>query len=102
MEEPQQTTPIAKSEPLPFNLTEVDLATLAQTDEEFSPHSWGELKDIVGGCCLDLTHRAFSTRPSGMLSDPSLTPPFLPHRSERPLRFQALPFSTPPVSFVVE
>lgn len=65
MDNPQQTSQVAKSEPLPFNLTEVDLATLAQTDEEFIPHSWEELKDIVGGCFLVLTHHAFSTRPSG-------------------------------------
>jgi hypothetical protein len=44
----------ANDEPLPFNLTDVDHATLAQTDEEFIPHSWEELKGIVGGCSLGL------------------------------------------------
>lgn len=102
MADPQHTIPIAKSEPLPFNLTKVDLETLAQTDEEFSPHSWEELKNIVGGCCSDLPPRAFSTRFSGSLSDPSLTPPSLPNRSERSLCFQTLPFSTPPIPLVVE
>lgn len=32
----------------PFNLTEVDRLLLSQTDEEFIPHSWNELKEIVG------------------------------------------------------
>ena len=32
----------------PFYLTEVDRAILAQTDDEFVPHSWEELKEIVG------------------------------------------------------
>lgn len=31
-----------------FNLTDVDRATLRQTDEEFIPHNWEELKRIVG------------------------------------------------------
>jgi hypothetical protein len=31
-----------------FNLTDVDRAVLAQTDEEFTYHGWEELKDIIG------------------------------------------------------
>lgn len=31
-----------------FNLTDVDRATLRQTDEQFVPHDWEELKTIVG------------------------------------------------------
>jgi hypothetical protein len=31
-----------------FNLTDVDRAVLAQTDEEFAYHGWEELKDIIG------------------------------------------------------
>ena len=38
---------LTNGEMLPFNLTDVDRATLAQTDEEFEPHSWEELKTIV-------------------------------------------------------
>lgn len=32
----------------PFHLTDVDRAILAQSDDEFVPHSWEELKEIVG------------------------------------------------------
>ena len=35
-------------EPPPFPLTAVDRATLAQTDDEFVPHTWEELKSIIG------------------------------------------------------
>lgn len=31
-----------------FNLTDIDRATLLQTDEEFVPHDWDELKTIIG------------------------------------------------------
>lgn len=31
-----------------FNLTDVDRQTLLQTDDEFIPHTWRELKEIVG------------------------------------------------------
>lgn len=51
--DPRQTAP-SDGEQLPFNLTEVDLATLAQTDEEFIPHSWEELKKIIGKPALGL------------------------------------------------
>ena len=44
----QQKLSNAEGDPLPFNLTDVDRATLAQSDEDFIPHSWEELKDIVG------------------------------------------------------
>lgn len=60
MEAPQQTISSVNGTALPFNLTEVDIATLAQTDEEFIPHSWEELKKIVGGRCLDPTNRVVS------------------------------------------
>ena len=32
----------------PFPLTEVDRNVLSQTDEEFKPHSWEELNQIIG------------------------------------------------------
>lgn len=38
----------AQEAPLPFNLTDLDRQILAQTDEEFHPHSWDELKQIIG------------------------------------------------------
>jgi hypothetical protein len=38
----------AQDAPLPFNLTDLDRQILAQTDEEFHPHSWDELKQIIG------------------------------------------------------
>ena len=34
--------------PLPFNLTDLDRKILSQTDEEYEPHSWEELKRIIG------------------------------------------------------
>jgi hypothetical protein len=37
----------------PFSLTEVDKATLRQTDEEFNLHTWTELKDIIGMLAFD-------------------------------------------------
>lgn len=46
----QQTVTDVNGDSLPFNLTEVDRETLAMTDEEFVPHSWEELKDIIRMC----------------------------------------------------
>ena len=40
-------------EAIPFELTETDLENLAGGDEKFTPHSWEDLKHIIG-----------STRPS--------------------------------------
>ena len=37
-----------KAETLPFNLTDVNRATLEQTVEEVIPHDWEELKVITG------------------------------------------------------
>lgn len=37
---------------VPFNLTELDREVLAQTDEEFRPNDWEDLKKIVGGFCF--------------------------------------------------
>lgn len=34
-----------------FNLTDLDREVLSQTDEEFVPHDWKNLKSIVGRCC---------------------------------------------------
>lgn len=34
----------------PFLLTATDLATLAQTDEEFRPHTWSDLKLMIADC----------------------------------------------------
>ena len=36
--------------PSPFPLTAVDRSVLAMTDEEFHPHTWEELKQIIGVC----------------------------------------------------
>lgn len=38
----------AQDVPPPFNLTELDHRILAQTDEEFQPHTWDELRQIIG------------------------------------------------------
>lgn len=35
-----------------WNLTEVDRMLLRQTDEEYEPHSWDELKWIIGNTNL--------------------------------------------------
>lgn len=35
------------SDPPPFHLTSVDLEVLAQSDSEFTPHSWSELHQII-------------------------------------------------------
>jgi len=34
-------------QPAPFNLTELDRKVLSLTDEEFVPHDWENLKDII-------------------------------------------------------
>ena len=31
-----------------FNLTELDHQLLSMTDDEFVPHDWDELRDIIG------------------------------------------------------
>ena len=36
---------------LPFNLTDLEREILDQTDEEYVPHSWEELKQIIGMAC---------------------------------------------------
>lgn len=41
-----------------FNLTDVDRATLRQTDEECVPHDWQELKTIIGKCLSTHTYQA--------------------------------------------
>ena len=33
---------------LPFPLTDTDRFNLAQTDDQFHPHDWEELKQIIG------------------------------------------------------
>ena len=35
----------------PFNLTSADHDVLASTDADFEPHSWDELKEILGTHC---------------------------------------------------
>ncbi|KAL4760009.1 GIG1 family protein [Aspergillus foveolatus] len=40
-----------------FNLTDVDRAVLAQTDEEFAYHGWEELKDIIARGDLGILKR---------------------------------------------
>lgn len=37
-----------QKDPVPFNLTDLDRETLGQTDEEFIPHDWEDLKSIIG------------------------------------------------------
>ena len=37
-----------EEQPLPFNLTDLDRAILSQTDEEYVPHNWEELRKIIG------------------------------------------------------
>ena len=39
---------VQEMEDVPFDLTETDRENLAQGDEKFRPHTWDELKDIVG------------------------------------------------------
>ncbi|GAA5230629.1 hypothetical protein GCM10025794_33870 [Massilia kyonggiensis] len=36
------------SEPPAFNLTDTDREVLAMTDDQFVPHDWDNLKDIIG------------------------------------------------------
>lgn len=43
-------TPDPDDTPAPFPLTAVDRSVLAMTDEEFQPHTWDDLKQIIGGC----------------------------------------------------
>lgn len=35
-------------EAAPFRLTKVDKWVLAQTDDEYTPHTWDELREIIG------------------------------------------------------
>ena len=42
-----QVTVTPSGQTLPFNLTDLDREVLAQTDEEFEPHDWEDLKAIV-------------------------------------------------------
>ena len=35
-------------ESAPFNLTPLDHQLLSMTDEEFVPHDWDNLRDIIG------------------------------------------------------
>ena len=39
------------NEELPFPLTDVDRHNLSLTDAEFVPHTWDELKQIIGKDC---------------------------------------------------
>ena len=41
---------------VPFNLTELDREVFAQTDEEFRPHDWEDVKNIVGGLAHTATY----------------------------------------------
>ena len=40
--------PIMPEEPPAFNLTDLDRQLLTQTDEEYIPHDWEDLKAIIG------------------------------------------------------
>lgn len=48
------------TQPAPFNLTEVDRQVLSQTDDEFVPHDWENLKDII--CKENIALFAYFTR----------------------------------------
>ena len=37
---------------IPFELTETDRKNLLAGDEHFKPHTWNELKDIIGSTRL--------------------------------------------------
>lgn len=37
-------------EEFPFPLTDVDRHNLSITDDQFKPHTWEELKQIIGQC----------------------------------------------------
>lgn len=39
---------ISPNSPAPFNLTAVDRQILSMTDEEFVPHDWENLKELIG------------------------------------------------------
>jgi len=43
---------------LPFELTTTDRQNLTQGDENFQPHTWDELKDIIGITYFDHFLRA--------------------------------------------
>lgn len=36
----------------PFPLTEGDIRSLGQKDEEYIPHTWQEIKDVIGSPTL--------------------------------------------------
>ncbi|ETI20437.1 hypothetical protein G647_08472 [Cladophialophora carrionii CBS 160.54] len=54
--------PDSENTPSPFALTAVDRAVLAMTDEEFRPHTWDELKQIIAEHNLSVLKR----RPSDL------------------------------------
>jgi hypothetical protein len=45
----QAMQPPSDDTPVPFPLTAVDKAQLALTDDQFEPHTWDDLKQIIGG-----------------------------------------------------
>ncbi|KIW62722.1 hypothetical protein PV04_10865 [Phialophora macrospora] len=49
--------PDSDNTPSPFALTAVDRAVLAMTDEEFHPHTWDELKQIIAEHNLSVLKR---------------------------------------------
>ena len=46
-------TAASQGEDLPFNLTDRDRKILSLTEEEFHPHTWEELKQIIGTSIAD-------------------------------------------------
>ncbi|KAJ9348652.1 hypothetical protein C8Q69DRAFT_469600 [Paecilomyces variotii] len=44
---------ISPNSPAPFNLTAVDRQILSMTDEEFVPHNWENLKELIARNALD-------------------------------------------------
>lgn len=42
---------------IPFDLTETDRQNLAEGDEAFRPHTWEELKDIIGMIIFEVFER---------------------------------------------
>ncbi len=48
-------------ESIPFALTDTDRENLAGGDDNFQPHTWAELKQIIGGRCMSCSSALFLT-----------------------------------------
>lgn len=47
---------VLNGQTVPFNLSELDREVLSQTDDEFRPHDWEDIKRIVGGSASIAVH----------------------------------------------